>query len=142
MRSFNRYAINLCHKQCSIPKKKRPKNYLIFSLLFNITLVENLNHSWQITTHLKSIPSILIVMPMGQGQVISSPPGIHCGLSNKQCIYSYQLNTQVMLTARPQLGWQFSQWSGDCDPQGQVAMNRNKVCMATFIKKDVFLKTF
>ncbi|MDY6991747.1 MAG: hypothetical protein SVR94_03955 [Pseudomonadota bacterium] len=76
---------------------------------------------------------------MGQGKVLSSPPGIRCGLNNKKCIYSYQLNTQVILTARPQWGWQFSQWSGDCDQQGQVAMNRNKVCMATFIKKEVIL---
>lgn len=91
-------------------------------------------------THLETEPRILIIMPMGRGKVISSPAGIHCGLDNKNCVYSYPQGTEVTLTPIAQCGWRFNQWSGGCNRRGQVYMDNNKFCMATFVKRDVILK--
>jgi endoglucanase len=47
----------------------------------------------------------------GSGTISSSPGGINCGTS---CRGTYQLNTQVTLTAAPASGSQFQGWSGAC----------------------------
>ena len=88
---------------------------------------------------LKSIPKILVIIPMGQGKVTSAPQGINCGLNNTQCIYSYEAGTQVRLTAISAFGWTFEGWSGGCNYQGQVYMNYDKFCLATFVEKEILL---
>ncbi|MFA5889127.1 MAG: hypothetical protein WC857_02765 [Candidatus Paceibacterota bacterium] len=45
---------------------------------------------------------------------------------------TYTYNTTVTATASPSAGSSFAGWSGDCNSSGQVYINGNKVCTATF----------
>ena len=60
-----------------------------------------------------SVPVTLTVTlsGAGSGTVTSSPAGISCG---SHCTETYQLNTQVVLTATPASGSEFQGWSGAC----------------------------
>ncbi|BAP55783.1 hypothetical protein THII_1486 [Thioploca ingrica] len=71
----------------------------------------------------------LTITTIGQGQINSDPIGIHCG---DQCQSHFDIGTNVTLTAIPAKGWQFQEWSGDCDDQGTVVIKANKACQATF----------
>jgi len=61
--------------------------------------------------------------------VISDPAGINCGAD---CTEVYNDGTMVTLTAYPGVNFYFVGWSGDCDASGQVTMNADKTCIATF----------
>jgi hypothetical protein len=63
------------------------------------------------------------------GTVTSDPAGINCGAD---CTESYPDNTLVTLTAYPGVKSYFVEWGGDCDANGQVTMDSNKTCTATF----------
>lgn len=66
----------------------------------------------------------------GSGTVSSSPAGIDC---ETDCSEDYQSGTIVILTATPDSGSDFTNWSGDSDcADGQVTMDDNKACVATF----------
>ncbi|MDD5559066.1 choice-of-anchor tandem repeat GloVer-containing protein [Candidatus Methylomirabilis sp.] len=65
----------------------------------------------------------------GSGTVTSSPAGISCGTD---CSEAYTSGTLVTLTATPATGSTFTGWSGDCPSSGQVTMDANEVCTATF----------
>jgi Divergent InlB B-repeat domain len=65
----------------------------------------------------------------GGGTVTSDPAGINCGLV---CTKLYDTETDVALTATPDAGSTFSGWSGDCDESGQVTLDADKGCTATF----------
>ena len=66
----------------------------------------------------------------GKGTVTSQPSGISCGSA---CLQLYPANTLVVLTASPDAGSRFAGWSGDADcSDGQVTMNGDKNCVATF----------
>lgn len=67
----------------------------------------------------------------GTGIVTSIPAGIDCG---DDCSETYNENTSITLTATADAGSAFIGWSGDCDTKGQVAMNADKTCTATFKK--------
>ena len=71
----------------------------------------------------------LTVTTTGQGKVSSDPAGVNCG---DQCRYLFNINTKVTLTAIPDNGWQFQEWGGDCNQDGQVVMKEDKTCQATF----------
>jgi hypothetical protein len=71
----------------------------------------------------------LTVNKTGNGTVTSTPTGIDCGTT---CSYLYPVNTLVTLNANPDTGWSFAGWGGDCDSNGQVLMNTDKTCTATF----------
>jgi Leucine-rich repeat (LRR) protein len=70
----------------------------------------------------------LTVTTTGQGKVKSDPVGIDCS----QCVRDFDIGTKVMLTAVPEKGWQFQEWTGDCDDQGTVIIKANQACQATF----------
>jgi hypothetical protein len=75
----------------------------------------------------------------GSGTVISSPPGIDCGLD---CSESYSYNTPVTLSASAGTGSTFAGWSGACTGTGMchVTMNAAKSVTATFtLTKPIFL---
>jgi hypothetical protein len=71
----------------------------------------------------------LTVNKAGSGTVISDPAGINCGAD---CTEVYDDGTAVTLTAYPGINSYFVGWSGDCDANGQVTMDADKTCAATF----------
>ncbi len=69
----------------------------------------------------------------GFGVVASIPSGINCG---GDCAEDYIQNTQVTLTATPDLGSVFTGWSGGCSGTGvcQVTMSAAQSVTAAFFK--------
>jgi hypothetical protein len=65
----------------------------------------------------------------GSGTVTSSPAGINCG---GDCSEDYPETTMVTLTPSADSGSIFIVWGGDCNAAGQVTMNADKTCTATF----------
>ncbi|MBD3853048.1 MAG: hypothetical protein IFK93_17190, partial [Acidobacteria bacterium] len=76
-------------------------------------------------------PQILTVTKAGTGEgtVTSDPPGIDCGAT---CAAPFDYGTVVTLTPSPDAGSHLVGWSGNCDPSGQVTMDAEKTCTATF----------
>jgi hypothetical protein len=72
---------------------------------------------------------ILTVGRVGTGTVTSAPAGINCG---GDCTADYIENTVVTLTAHPGVKSYFIEWGGDCDVNGQVTLDADKTCTATF----------
>ncbi|MDH4138922.1 MAG: hypothetical protein OEW09_19730, partial [Anaerolineae bacterium] len=71
----------------------------------------------------------------GTGTVTSDPAGINCGAD---CTEGYSDLTSVTLTATAAAGSTFAGWSGDADcSDGQVTMNADKTCTATFQRAGV-----
>ncbi|MDM8567223.1 Calx-beta domain-containing protein [Candidatus Halobeggiatoa sp. HSG11] len=67
----------------------------------------------------------------GNGTITSNPAGINCG---NNCIFSYAENTQVTLTATPELSG-FNGWTGDCsgtEATITVTVDTAKTCSANF----------
>jgi hypothetical protein len=72
----------------------------------------------------------LLVSSQGSGTITSTPAGISCG---SNCSATFASGTTVMLQAVPDSGFSFTGWSGDPDClDGNVTMNANKSCAATF----------
>ncbi len=68
----------------------------------------------------------------GTGTVTSTPQGIDCG---QTCSASFDVGSQVTLTANPDPTSRFDGWGGDCsgtDLQTTVTMDVDKTCTATF----------
>ncbi len=68
----------------------------------------------------------------GDGTVISSPPGIDCGLA---CSEPYTCGTDVTLAAVPDAASMFTDWSGDCSGETLstlLTVDVDKNCTATF----------
>jgi len=68
----------------------------------------------------------------GTGTITSSPAGIDCG---SVCSFSFNVGSTVTLTATPDLGSDFVQWSGDAtgtDITVDVVMDSNKTVNAEF----------
>lgn len=72
----------------------------------------------------------LTVNKTGTGSGTVTGAGINCGTD---CTESYNSGAIVNLSAIPASGSNFAGWSGDVDcVDGQVTMNANKTCVATF----------
>ena len=65
----------------------------------------------------------------GNGLVTSIPEGINCGPT---CSAGFPESVIVTLTAAADTGSEFSGWSGDCTVDGQVTIDADKTCTATF----------
>lgn len=65
----------------------------------------------------------------GTGMVSSTPPGINCGVT---CTADFAIGTAVNLIATPDPGSLFSGWGGNCDAAGNVTMDVDRACTATF----------
>ena len=75
----------------------------------------------------------------GTGQVTSSPLGINCSATSKQCAAQFAAGTSVILTASASSGSSFSGWSGVCSGSGigtcQLTLSADTTVTATFTKK-------
>lgn len=72
----------------------------------------------------------LVVMKTGMGKVTSDLPAIDCGTD---CSENFPLgtSTKVTLIARPDSGWTFKGWSGDCQGTLDCALTVNDNMQAT-----------
>ncbi|MFQ5525146.1 MAG: LamG-like jellyroll fold domain-containing protein [Thermoanaerobaculia bacterium] len=72
----------------------------------------------------------LQITPPTDGAVSSSPPGIDCG---SDCEEDYMFGGEVVLSAIPDFGFMFDDWSGDPDCwDGSVLMVVDTTCAALF----------
>jgi len=77
----------------------------------------------------------LQVQRTGDGFVGSTPSGIICGIG---CTADFEQNASVRLSARPDPGWSFAGWGGDCSGTAfftEVVMDGDKVCTALFVQQ-------
>lgn len=65
----------------------------------------------------------------GTGMVSSTPPEINCGVT---CTADFAIGTAVNLIATPDPGSLFSGWGGACNAAGNVTMDVDRACTATF----------
>ena len=65
----------------------------------------------------------------GTGSVTSNPTGIDCGGT---CSAPFTSGAIVTLTATPTGGATFAGWTGGCNSSGQVTLDADKTCTATF----------
>ncbi|MCO6452952.1 MAG: S8 family serine peptidase [Caldilineales bacterium] len=65
----------------------------------------------------------------GSGTISSDPSGIDCGTI---CSFSFTSGTSVSLDAVADNGSAFTGWSGDCSQAGEVTIDADKECTATF----------
>jgi hypothetical protein len=82
----------------------------------------------------------LTVDKTGEGSITSQPLGISCGASGTACQKDLASNVLVNLTAVPQPGYTFKEWTGDCSGNAStvaVVMNQVKSCVANFDKLPV-----
>ena len=70
----------------------------------------------------------LTIEKIGNGIVITNY-GINCG---NKCEYNFTDQTEVSLTVTPDINWLFIGWTGDCDKNGLVRINKDKTCIANF----------
>ncbi len=69
----------------------------------------------------------------GNGSVTSNPTGIDCG---SRCSASYISGTSVVLTASPNIGYQFNGWSGACSGLNlgcTLLMDADKTAVVEFV---------
>jgi hypothetical protein len=79
-------------------------------------------------------PIILVVTRPQNGTILGN--GINCGPAAAQCSSPQQEGTVVHLQPRPDRGFVFTGFTGDCIPSGVVVMAAGRVCGATFAKAD------
>ena len=79
----------------------------------------------------------LTVTTAGQGTVVINPDNINCGTG---CTPNFNHGSALTLVPTPAAGYVFSNWSGDCDANGNVTMTSAKSCTANF-RQNVFTLT-
>ncbi|MDM8565856.1 BspA family leucine-rich repeat surface protein [Candidatus Halobeggiatoa sp. HSG11] len=70
----------------------------------------------------------LTIQKVGNGD-ITTEFGINCG---NVCEYDYIDQTGLSLIVTPNNNWTFTGWTGDCNQDGSVKINKDKTCIATF----------
>jgi hypothetical protein len=76
-------------------------------------------------------PTLTITKPAG-GTVIGN--GIECGTGGSACSTPQPGARQVRLLARPDVGFVFIRFTGDCDASGVTMMDAPRTCSAVFSK--------
>ncbi|MFK5971049.1 MAG: BspA family leucine-rich repeat surface protein, partial [Candidatus Marithrix sp.] len=79
----------------------------------------------------------LKVEKTGNGTITTSY-GINCG---SDCENDYADQTELTLTAIPDSGWIFDGWTGDCDENGEVRINKDKTCTVNFVQEHILTIT-
>jgi hypothetical protein len=107
--------------------------YLTFDLAAGDPVIFNNNFPigelFTLTVNVTGGAAVAMQAEGWSGRVSSDPAGINCG---GDCTEIYLRDTIVTLTAYPGLKSYFVGWSGDCDANGQVTLDANKTCIATF----------
>ncbi|MDM8566893.1 fibronectin type III domain-containing protein [Candidatus Halobeggiatoa sp. HSG11] len=80
----------------------------------------------------------LTINKTGNGNIVPVEYGIDCG---DICEYEYQDQTELSLIAIPDNGWIFTGWGGDCDSNGEININAEKTCNATFVQPKIEIST-
>jgi hypothetical protein len=91
-----------------------------------------MNSGFLCTAYFRLREEPLTVVIQGQGSITA--PNLDCPTS--PCVTKQPYGTTVTLQPQPAAGWQFQEWSGDCDSTGLVVMTATKNCGATFIAVD------
>ena len=79
---------------------------------------------------------VLAVEVIGDGSVADGSAGISCP---GDCSQSFSSGTQVTLTATPNNGMMFKEWSGDCSGTATtcvLTMSENRQATATFVEQE------
>jgi hypothetical protein len=76
-------------------------------------------------------PTLTIIKPTG-GTVIGN--GIECGTGGSACSAPQPAARPVQLVARPDAGFVFLRFTGDCDASGAMVMSGPRTCGAVFSK--------
>ena len=80
------------------------------------------------------------VLVEGPGRIVSAPIAIDCAAEDTQgCQASFLEGTRVTLQARPDAGFIFSSWTGDCEGSSAVfdfALEDDTACTAFFVASD------
>ena len=76
-------------------------------------------------------PTLTITRPAG-GTVIGN--GIECGTGGSACSAPQPGAREVRLLARPDVGFVFVRFTGDCNASGVLMMDAPRTCTATFAK--------
>ena len=94
------------------------------------TCVVSMNSAHAVSASFKPVYQ-LVVGKTGQGTVSSAPEGIQCGAT---CAAGFVEGVTVTLTATPDAGYRFVQWSGACTGNAActVTMDAAKSITATF----------
>ena len=74
----------------------------------------------------------LLITKIGNG--IITGDNINCGTD---CQYDFPDQTELSLIVIPDNDWIFDGWIGDCNSNGEVQINSDKNCTATFINPNV-----
>ena len=75
----------------------------------------------------------LSITKTGNG-IITTDYGINCGI---ECEQEFADQSEISLTATPDIGWIFNSWTGDCNENGEVGINQAKTCTANFIQEHI-----
>ena len=73
----------------------------------------------------------LAITKTGNG-IITTDYGINCG---NDCENEFADQAEISLTVTPDIGWIFDSWTGDCDENGEVRINKDKTCTAVFLQE-------
>jgi hypothetical protein len=96
-----------------------------------LTIIDNDGLTASENTPTKDLSYTLSVSKNGFGNGRITGQDINCG---SNCSEEYGKNTQVILTANPNIGFTFSNWSDGCSGTGvcQITMNKDQHVIATF----------
>jgi CSLREA domain-containing protein len=91
-----------------------------------------MNGNYNCTAEFERLPTVLKLVTIGNGQILTSPIGNAIPCEMEQC-FQFDFNRKVTLTPQAGEGLYFDNWSGNSDCQtGQVQMDDDKICVATF----------
>jgi len=91
-----------------------------------------LNSDKYCTIRFEPLPQLTIAIE-GQGHVTEPTIPVDCHSNdNIPCVYPFTPGESLVLTPKPESYWLFEKWTGDCNTQGQVVLDDDKICTAHF----------
>ena len=92
----------------------------------------SLPSTWTITVVNPPVATYTLTTIASSGTITSNPAGINCG---SDCSQTYNAGTAVTLTANPDSGYVFNNWSDSCSGNNNIfniTLNSNLSCQANF----------